>query len=132
MLRISIKDTHGKSKLVLQGKLVAPWTAEVESAWRDATERLEGRKLVIDLNDVTFVSPEGEDMLLKLMCAGAHFTSCGVLTKHMLNRLAHRCREAVARAHGSPRGCENGEKIGEKLKMASPQVHTMINREERR
>jgi len=113
MFRLSIKETHGQRRLVLQGKLIPPWTAEVENAWRHATEQLLGRKLVIDLKDVTVISSDGEDMLFKLMRNGAHFTCCGVLTKHMLKRLARRCREAIDSVRHMPHDRESGKEIGE-------------------
>jgi len=94
MFRISIVETPGQRRLVLEGKLVAPWTAELESAWRKAGEQLQGRKLVIDLRDVTLISADGENTLDRLMKEGAKFACAGVLTKYMLRRLSrtNRCR----------------------------------------
>ncbi len=92
MFKISIVETDGQRRLVLQGKLVPPWTAQVESAWRSAGEQLEGRKLVIDLKDVTVIGPDAENTLFKLMKDGARFACAGVLTKHVLKQLARRCR----------------------------------------
>jgi hypothetical protein len=92
MFKISIVETHGQRRLVLEGRLVPPWTAEVESAWRSASEQLQGRKLVIDLTNVTLIGPEGENTLFKLMKDGARFSRGDVLTKHVLRQLARRCR----------------------------------------
>ena len=92
MFRLSMLDTNGQRTLVLEGKLVAPWTEEVESAWGHAQEHLEGRNLIVDLTNVTLIGREGEDTLFNLMRKGARFTGCGVLTKHMLKQLARRCR----------------------------------------
>jgi hypothetical protein len=92
MFRLSLLDSNGQRTLVLEGKLVAPWTEEVESAWHHAQEHLEGRKLIVDLTDVTLVGRDGENTLLNMMRDGAKFTGCGVLTKHMLKQLARRCR----------------------------------------
>jgi hypothetical protein len=94
MFKISIVETPGQRRLVLEGKLVSPWTAEVENAWRSAGEELQGRKLVVDLRNVTVISPDGEDTLYELMKDGAKFSSADVLTKHVLKRLARRnhCR----------------------------------------
>ena len=91
MFKISILETHGQRRLVVEGKLIRPWTAEVESAWRNAKDQLLGRKLIIDLNNVTVISPDGEDTLLTLMRDGAKFSCEGVLTKHVLKQLARRC-----------------------------------------
>ena len=92
MFRLSMLETDAQRKLVLEGKLVSPWTQEVESAWRLAQEHLEGRKLIVDLTNVTLIGSDGEDTLMNLMREGARFTGCGVLTKHLLKQLARRCR----------------------------------------
>ncbi len=92
MFKISIVETQGQRRLVVEGQLISPWAAEVESAWKKAAEELNGKKLVIDLANVTLISREGEDMLLQLMKDGAKFTCRGVLFKHMLKQLARRCR----------------------------------------
>jgi hypothetical protein len=92
MFKISIVETPGQRKLVVEGKLAAPWTAEVESAWRTAGEELQGRKLVIDLRNVTLISPEGENTLYELIKDGAKFCCAGVLNRHVLRRLARRNR----------------------------------------
>ena len=93
MFRISICETHARRKLVLEGKLVPPWTAEVENAWRNAAEQLEGRKLIVDLTNVTVIGPDGENTLFNLMKHGARFSCGDALTKHVLRQLARRCRE---------------------------------------
>jgi len=92
MFRISIVDGRAQRRLVLEGKLIAPWTTEVERAWRSAAEQLQGRKLVIDLRNVTLISADGENTLYELMKEGAKFACADVLTKHMLRRLARRNR----------------------------------------
>ena len=92
MFKISIVEKQGQRRLVLEGKLVPPWTAEVESLWRNAGEQLQGRKLIIDLTNVTFISSDGENTLLQLMRDGAKFSCGDVLTKHVLKQLARRCQ----------------------------------------
>ena len=92
MFKISIVESRGQRRLVLEGKLISPWTAEVENAWKLAVEQLRGRKLVIDLTNVTLISSDGENILFRLMREGARFSCGDVLTKHVLRRLARRCR----------------------------------------
>jgi hypothetical protein len=92
MFRISIVEEGAQRTLKLEGRLVPPWTAEVEMAWKTASEQLQGRKLLVDLKDVTFISSDGETTLFKLMRDGAKFSCGDVLTKHMLKQLARRCR----------------------------------------
>jgi len=92
MFKISIVEERRHRRLMLEGRLVLPWTTEVETAWKAAGEHLEGKKLVVDLRNVTFISTDGEGTLFKLMRDGAKFSCKDVLTKHVLKQLARRCR----------------------------------------
>jgi anti-anti-sigma regulatory factor len=92
MFKLSIVEAHGRQRVVVEGKLISPWAAEVETAWRTAEAQSQGREPVIDLTNVTFISADGEEALLKLMRDGARFSCGGVLTKHVLRQLARRCR----------------------------------------
>jgi hypothetical protein len=92
MFKISIVDNEGQRRLVLEGKLVSTWTAEVESAWRAAGEDLDGRKLIVDLTNVTVIGLDGENTLLRLMRDGAKFSCADVLMKHVVRQLARKWR----------------------------------------
>jgi hypothetical protein len=91
MLKISVVDTRGLRRLVVEGKLIVPDTTELHAAWDHAREDLQGRKLVIDLNQVTVISREAEDAISDLIRQGARFSCCGVFTKHLLRSIARRC-----------------------------------------
>jgi anti-anti-sigma regulatory factor len=91
MLRISTIDTRFQRKLILEGKLVEPWLGEFREVCRNAKEALEGRKLVIDLTDVTVIGCEAESALSELIQQGAKFSCEGVLIKHVIKQLARRC-----------------------------------------
>jgi hypothetical protein len=95
MFKISITDTPGKRKVLVEGTLVAPWTVELQNACCRAGQDLDGRKLVIDLSNVTVISQEGEAALLELMRSGAKFSCGGVLTKYVLARLARKCQSKL-------------------------------------
>lgn len=92
MFKISTVERRGQRSLVLEGRLVPPFTTEVESAWKNAQVELQGKKLVIDLTNVTLISPEGETTLFNLMRDGARFSCADVFTRHVLRQLARRCR----------------------------------------
>ena len=76
----------------MEGKLIEPWVAELRRTWSDAGEGLQGRKLVIDLANVTAISQEGENAITDLMNEGARFSCDGILTRHVLRRLSRRWR----------------------------------------
>jgi hypothetical protein len=92
MFKISIVETRSRRRLVLEGQLLPPWIGELKSAWRRAGDGLRGRTLIIDLRNVTLISRDAENTLFELMRDGAKFSSGDVLTKHVLQRLARRCR----------------------------------------
>ncbi len=96
MFRISIDDTPSRRTLIVEGTLVGPWVAELGRTWRKASQELDRRKLVIDLN-LTTISREGEDAIFDLMKKGAKFTCGGVLTRHVLKQLARRKQESPRR-----------------------------------
>jgi hypothetical protein len=98
MLKISILDTPSHRRLVVEGKLVGPWAAELRRVWREATEDLNGLELVIDLKGLTAITEDGEVVLLELMNAGARFRSSGVFTKQVLKRLGRTIRRNAQEA----------------------------------
>jgi anti-anti-sigma regulatory factor len=95
MLRISTIEAHNERRLVLEGKLIAPWTTELRIACEKARENLEGRELVVDLKNLTVISQEGENLLVALMNEGVKFRCCGVFTRQLLRQLARRARAQV-------------------------------------
>ena len=97
MFRISIADTPSRRTLLVEGTLIGVWVAELGTTWRNASQDLGARKLVIDLTDVTVISPEGEDALFDLMQKGVNFSSSGVLTRHLLKQLARKKQQESRR-----------------------------------
>lgn len=93
MLKISVTDKGAQRRLILEGKLIAPWVAELRTACSRAKAELEGRELVIDIENVMVISQEGENALLQLINDGAKFRCRGVLTKHVLQQLARRSKK---------------------------------------
>lgn len=80
----------------MEGKLIAPWAAELKTACDRARADLDGRDFVVELKHLTAINPEGEDLVLELMNDGIKFRSCGVFTKHILRRLAGISRQLKA------------------------------------
>jgi hypothetical protein len=97
MFRISIADTPSRRTLIVEGTLVGPWVAELGRTWRNASQDLDRRKLVIDLRNLTDISHEGEDAIFDLMKKGAKFTCGGILTRHVLKQLARKKQQKSPR-----------------------------------
>ena len=100
MLKITILDTPDRRRFVVEGKLVAPWAAELRRECREAAADPRGRELVIELRNVTCISADGENVLLELMREGVKFRSSGVFTKHFMKRLADKIRRNVQEPEG--------------------------------
>jgi len=92
MLKISIVEEKKQRRLVVEGRLVAPWCDELEAACQRARSGLDGRELAIDLKNLTTISQEGENLLLELMKQEVRFRGCGVFTNEILKQVARRLR----------------------------------------
>jgi hypothetical protein len=90
MLKISIVEGPTVRRLIVEGKLVGPWAAELRSACENVKTDLFGRKLVIDLRHVTAISQEGENVLFELIQKRVKFRCHGVFTKHVLKQVVRR------------------------------------------
>jgi hypothetical protein len=90
MLKISLIDSATERRLVVEGKLLAPWVAELRSACEMARADLRDRELVIEMKHITIISQEGENVILELMNGGIKFRCHGVFTKHVMKQLTRR------------------------------------------
>jgi len=90
MLKISLIDSATQRRLVVEGKLLAPWVAELRSACEKARADLRGRELVIEMKHITTISQEGENVILELMNGGIKFRCHGVFTKRVVKQLTRR------------------------------------------
>ena len=97
MFKISTIDTPSQRTLVVEGTLIGSWVAELRTSWRTASQELGGRKLVIDLGNLTVISLEGEDAILDLMNEGAKFSRGGILTRHVLKQLTRKKQQELPR-----------------------------------
>lgn len=91
MLKISSIDSPKERRVVLEGKLVEPWVAELKKYWDTTARGPEVRRIVVDLRNVTVVSPEGAEVLSALMSQGAQFCCEGVLSRYLVRLLRRQC-----------------------------------------
>ncbi len=69
MLKISLIDRNRHRRLIVEGKLIAPWAAELKSACENARADLRGRELVVEMKHITTISQEGENVIIELINA---------------------------------------------------------------
>jgi len=87
MLRTMITDTPFEQKWVLQGRLCKQWAVDLKERWESMRSAREGRKCIIDLEDVTSVDAIGEDILLQMVAEGAALFATRAYMKHILESL---------------------------------------------
>jgi len=90
MLKISLIDGVRRRRLILEGKLMAPWAVELRRACEEAKADLRDRELVVEMKHVTTISQEGENVIVDLLNGGIKFRCDGVFTKHVLKQLTRR------------------------------------------
>lgn len=93
MLKISLIDSAKQRRLVVEGKLIAPWAAELRSASDKAKADLRGRELVIEMKHVTAISREGENVIFELIKRGTKLRCDGVFTKYVVKQLTRRANK---------------------------------------
>jgi hypothetical protein len=95
MLKISLIDSARQRRVIVEGKLIAPWAAELRNACEEARADLLGRDLVIEMKHLTTISQEGENVIVELINAGFKFRCRGVFTRHVLKQLTRRANREL-------------------------------------
>ena len=103
MLKVTIVETRNERRLVLEGALVEPWVEELKRTWATVVVESPDRQLVVDLNNVTAISKEGEGVLSDFMRQGARFLCAGVFTRYQVKQLTRRFQPKLSnrKNHGS-------------------------------
>ena len=85
MLRITIHEDGALLRLHLAGTLAGAWVAETENAWHSAPV---GRRVEIDLREVTCIDRAGRGLLQAMNQAGARFIAKGVAMKALVEEIS--------------------------------------------
>jgi len=90
MLKIFLIDSPRQRRLAVEGKLTAPWVADLRNACQEASADLRDRELVIEMKHVTTIGQEAQNVIVDLLNRGIKFRCNGVFTKHVLKQLTRR------------------------------------------
>lgn len=84
MLRITkVTESRSHVTLRLEGQIVSHWVAELE---RETKRLLKGnRKVVLDFAGVSFVGPQGTEMLKRISVEDVEISNCCALIKGLLS-----------------------------------------------
>ena len=86
MLRITVQEDGSLWRLHLAGKLAGAWVAETENTWRSAP--ISGRRLEIDIREVTWIDEAGRRLLQAMNQAGARLIAKGVAMEALVEEIA--------------------------------------------
>lgn len=100
MLKISLVDSGRQRRVIVDGKLIAPWTGALRSACQEARSDLDDRELVVEMKHITTISQEGENVILELINGGIRLHCDGVFTKHVVKQLTRRANRALPEIQG--------------------------------
>jgi len=90
MLRVSTKIRIDTVVFILEGSLSGQWVQEVDRVCRLAVVNDQCARVELDLSGVTFVSPEGKQLLERLWANGAGIVSSDLLTKPLVEEIRSR------------------------------------------
>jgi ABC-type transporter Mla MlaB component len=87
MLRITVTETTSEQRWVLQGRLTESSVDELITSWRATRHCSPTQSCIVDLNEVTSIDKDGEQVLLMMIRDGAKFVATGLYTKHLVESL---------------------------------------------
>ena len=88
MLRITVQEHDALWCLHLAGRLEGAWVAETENTWRSAP--VSGRRVEIDMRDVTWIDDAGRRLLIAMNQAGARLIAKGVAMEALVEEITAR------------------------------------------
>src|SRR5437868_15329648 len=82
MLRITRTDTNTEQKLILEGRLTRPWTADLASHWEETRCAHPERKFVVDLRGDVRIDSAGVSVLAVMKADDAEVLARGIRMRH--------------------------------------------------
>jgi hypothetical protein len=92
MLKIIFSETPAEERWTLHGRLTHPWLQEFRACWKKNHRTDVRRACVVDLNEVTFIDENGEQLLRMLARHEVQFIANGPYTKHVLDHVTAKSR----------------------------------------
>jgi hypothetical protein len=89
MLRITVTEGASEQRWVLQGRLTGGSVEELTANWRIKRRHCPpAQSCIVDLNEITSIDKDGEQVLRMMIRDGAKFVATGLYTKHLLESLS--------------------------------------------
>jgi hypothetical protein len=88
MLKITIHDSASEFRIRLEGRLSGPWVGELRQCWRTAASTTGGRTTVLDLREVDFVCPDGQQLVSEMHREGVRLMATTPLIQAMIEEIS--------------------------------------------
>jgi ABC-type transporter Mla MlaB component len=86
MMKVTVIELDGKFSILVEGKLVAEWVAELERCWEQVQTSPE--RIAVDLTAVTSVDAAGKALLDRMHQAGTVLVEGpGLLTSYIVQQI---------------------------------------------
>ena len=79
-MRVTVDESKDEMVVKIEGRLVEPWTSELESTWRSL--QLGSKRLSLDISEMLFVDYSGKQILKEIVTA----TNCEIRANSPLTR----------------------------------------------
>ena len=87
MLRITVNNDVGATRIKIEGRLMGAWVRELESCWRQAMATQPPPRILVELTDVGFVDGEGEELLKLMAATGVELIAMDMLMKALVEEI---------------------------------------------
>jgi hypothetical protein len=102
MLKITLHDSALELRLKLEGKISGPWVRELRQCWVTASSTTAGRATVLDLDDVDFIDPEGQSLLIEMRRQGALLEAATPFIRALLAEICEPVQCATVERKSAP------------------------------
>ena len=107
MLRIDIHQGKKVINLILAGKLVGPWVAELERCLNDLISVEPCPPLLpiqVDLSKVTFIDEQGKQLVVQMCQSGTRLVGTGLIAGFFCREI----EEETCKCGAADRDCKDG------------------------
>ncbi len=88
MLRITVTENASEQRWILQGRLAGSSIEELTENWHSNRLCSSDKSCVVDVNGITSIDKDGEQVLSMMVRDGVKFVATGLYTKHLLESLS--------------------------------------------
>jgi ABC-type transporter Mla MlaB component len=86
MLRVTIKKENASETWELEGRLAGEWVPELDRLWRQRSPQA-GAAIEIHLKAVSYIDPEGKQLLAEMRQQGAEIKGCGCMVRAFVEEI---------------------------------------------